>query len=135
MADDGDPVDESLHLGEKLAAHEEDVTTVGEGAQQRAQGTLGDGIEAIERLIEQEHLRRVQQGGGEREPLLHAEGERLDVRCRPAGEPDEGEQFVDSVEGAVQRGEAPDPAAGGARSLPADAPRHEADRAVPLDVG
>ncbi len=59
-----------------------------------ADGLGGDRVDALERLVEEEHVRVVQQGGGEADLLAHAGGVVGDQLVGVVGEVEDGEQFL-----------------------------------------
>ena len=63
--------------------------SAGQRAHQRADPADALGVEAVDRLVEQQHRRVAEQRGGDAEPLAHAQRERagLLARHRPSGRP------------------------------------------------
>ncbi len=78
LGDDPDPVAEPLHEVELVAREDHRHSGFGLLDQHVAHDVDGDGVQARERLVEDQHLRIVHQGGRELDPLLVAEGERVD---------------------------------------------------------
>jgi hypothetical protein len=78
--DDEDPTREPLHLLQDVRAEQDGPPGGGEVAQQGHHVQPLPRIEAVERLVEEEHRRVVDQGRREQDPLLHA----LRVRRRAA---------------------------------------------------
>ncbi|GAA3354169.1 hypothetical protein GCM10020366_09970 [Saccharopolyspora gregorii] len=56
------------------------------------------GVEPVDRLVEQQDLRVAEQGGGDAEPLRHAEGEPAGALPRDLAEPDHVEDLVDAAD-------------------------------------
>ena len=101
---------------------------VGEVAQVVAQPADAVGVEAVGRLVEQEHLRVAEQRGGQSEALAHAEREAAGplVGCR--FEPDFGQDLVDAVGGDAAVGrDGPKVVAGGAARVHAPGVENRAD--------
>ena len=73
---DADAVGQVRDLGEDMARHEDGhAALVGKRAQQLADLDDAGRVERVGRLVEHEHVGRVQERTGEREPLLVAERE------------------------------------------------------------
>ena len=81
----------------------------GEAPQEVAQPAHAGGVEAVGRLVEHEHRGVAEQGGGEREPLAHAEGEAADASAGGLGQPDQVEHLVDAAAVGCRRRAACDP--------------------------
>ena len=69
--------------------------SAGEGPHQVADPEDPLGVEPVDRLVEQQHLGVAEQGGGDAEPLAHAEREPAGPLAGHAGEPDQLEHLVD----------------------------------------
>ena len=81
-----------------MAGDEDGAPLVGEPPQQRADPQDAVEVEAVDRLVEQEHLRVAEQRGGDAEPLPHAERVPLDPTAGGAGEADLLEHLVDAAD-------------------------------------
>ena len=76
---------------------DEDAAALGcQGADGVAHPADAFGVEAVDRLIEDEVLRVAEEGGGESESLLHAERVAADLLLRGVGEADDLEAFLDA---------------------------------------
>jgi hypothetical protein len=58
-----------LHLTHEVAGDHHGATFVGQASHQRADPVDALGVEAVDRLVEEQHLRVAQQGGGDAQPL------------------------------------------------------------------
>jgi hypothetical protein len=67
----------------------------GQGLQQGANPEDAGGVEAVDRLVEQQHWRVAEQGGGDAEALGHAEGEAAHPLAGDAAQADLVEDLVD----------------------------------------
>ena len=67
-----------LHLAHQVAGDQDRAALVGEAAQQRPDPAHAVEVEAVDRLVEEQHLRVAEQRGGDAEPLPHAERVALD---------------------------------------------------------
>ena len=86
-------------LGELVAGHEDGAALIGQAAQQAAQPGHALRVQAAGRLVEHEGLWVAQQGGGQREPLPHAERVAAYPAVRGAAEPGEVEHLLDPLAG------------------------------------
>ena len=64
--EDHDPVGDLLHLVELVAGHEHGAALVGEVAQEAAQPADAVRVQAVGRLVQDEHARVAEQRGGQR---------------------------------------------------------------------
>ena len=87
-ADDHELVGGVLHLAHQVAGDEDGAALGGQPADQLADPVHAFGVEAVDRLVEQQHLRVAQQRAGDAEPLAHAQRERAARRRGDLGEPD-----------------------------------------------
>ena len=92
--DDDDVVDGLLDLGEDVAGDEHGAAFAREVPQEGPEPGDALGVETVRGLVEHEHPGVTEQGGGELEPLAHAEAESADRPARGVGEPDEREGHV-----------------------------------------
>jgi hypothetical protein len=92
--DDHDPVCELSHLGEDVAGDEDGPALLDEVAQKAAQPADALRVEAVGRLVEEQHVRVAEQRTRDRQPLPHAERIRLHALVRRAGQVDDLEQLV-----------------------------------------
>ncbi len=65
-------VAQPLHHVEHVRGEEEGHAARGQAPQEVAHHAAGDGVDAVERLVEEEHLRAVDEGAGEGQLLAHA---------------------------------------------------------------
>ena len=135
-ADDDHPVDGLLHLGEQVAGHQHGpALVVGEVAEEAAQPLDALGVQAVGRLVEDQHRGVAEQRGGQGEPLPHAEGVAPGPAVAGVGQPDLDEHLV----GARQRepgGAAVDPQVVAARAGGVEGRlQHGADRAQRVGQG
>ena len=73
----------------------------GQVAQQVAHPADALGVEAVDRLVEEQHAGVAEQRAGDAEPLAHAEGELAGPPVGHRGEPDDVEDLVDAPVGDV----------------------------------
>ena len=73
LADDHEVVGGQRHLGHEVARYEHRAPFTGELLAQGAHPADALGIEAVHRLVEQQHPRVAQKGGGDTQALAHAE--------------------------------------------------------------
>ena len=78
--DDGDAVADPRQLRQDVAGDEQRLAAVGQVEQHLAHLDAGLRVEAVGRLVEDEHSRVVQQRAGDGDALLHAVAERLHVQ-------------------------------------------------------
>ena len=83
--DDRDRGAQLLELGEDVAADEDRLAQRAQLAEELAQLDPRPRVEAGRRLVEEQHLRVVDEGVGQAQPLLHAAREALDVRLALVG--------------------------------------------------
>ena len=98
VGDDHDVVDGLGDLGEQVARDQHGAASVGEGAQELPQPVDALRIEAVRRLVEDQHLRLAEQGARQTEALTHSEREALDPAVPDVGEVDLAEHLVDARE-------------------------------------
>ncbi len=94
FGDDDDAIADQLDDFEDVRDVEDCLALRGELLQQIFEETGGDDVEAGERLVEDEQLGIVQQGGGDEDALLHALGVERDGRVAPGFEAEQGEEPV-----------------------------------------
>jgi hypothetical protein len=99
--DDGDRVAEALHQLELVAGEHDGDAVGGPFEQDLAQRVNSDGVEAGERLVEDQQVGLVGEGRGELDPLLVAEGECLDRLVHPIREPEPLQQGPRAVDGGA----------------------------------
>ena len=97
MVDDRDARAELLELGEDVAADEDRLAERPQLAEELAQLDAGPRVETGGRLVEEQHLRVVDERVGEAEALLHAARQALDVGVALVAEVDEVEQVADHL--------------------------------------
>ena len=100
LADHDDVVGDDLDLVEQVAGEQHGAALVGVPAEQVAHPADAGGVEAVGRLVEDQHLGVAEEGGRDAEPLAHAER----VVADPAagllvGEADHVEHLVDAALG------------------------------------
>ena len=95
LRDDRDPVAERVGLEHVVGRQQDRLARVGERGDRRAELARAHGVEADRRLVEEEHLRVVEQPAGDVQALLHPARVTLGTLVLPALEPDELEQLVD----------------------------------------
>ena len=123
-----DVVDGLGHLGQQMAGDHHGATGGGVAAYELAQPAHPFGVEAVGGLVEHEDLGVAEQGGGEPEPLTHAEREAADASPSNRGQPDVGEHRVDPLVGqAGGGGEDAQVLAGPAPGMEAGRLEHGAD--------
>ena len=101
--DDHDLVDRLRDLGQHVARDEHGLARGGEPAHERSQPVDALGVEAVGRLVEDQELGVAQQGGGEPEPLPHAERVAADAAAAGARELDQLEHLVHARRPAALR--------------------------------
>ena len=97
LADDHQMVGGERHLGHEVARHEHGATLTGQLLAQRAHPPDALGIEAVHRLVEQQHPRVAEQGGGDAQALAHAERELAHPFAGHRGEAHELQHLVDAT--------------------------------------
>jgi hypothetical protein len=83
-------------LAEHMTGHQHRPPFGSQVAQQFTEPADAFGVEPVGRLVEDQDLRIGQQGGGETEPLAHAERELSDAPISRRGQIDEIEHLIDS---------------------------------------
>ena len=115
--EDDEVVGRVLHLAHEVAGDEHGAPLVGEVAQQFAHPPDALGIQPVDRLVEQQHVRVAEQRRRDAEPLPHAEREAAHPLVRDGLEADEVDHLVDPGDrqpvGLRER-----PQVGGARCAP-----------------
>jgi hypothetical protein len=102
------------HLAHQVRGHEDRTALGGERLHQVAHPEDALGVEAVDRLVEEQHLGVAEQGGGDAEPLAHAEGEALGALLGHVLEADHTEYLVHPAgRDARQLGQGQQVAAGG----------------------
>src|SRR5439155_19064074 len=86
LVDDGDVAAEALDDLQDVGGEEDRGAARDHALEHRLERAGGDRVHSLERLVEEENARAVDDGGGERELLLHAVGVVGDERFRPVGE-------------------------------------------------
>ncbi|SFY53584.1 hypothetical protein STEPF1_06867 [Streptomyces sp. F-1] len=106
------------HLAHQVRGDEDRTALGGERLHQVAHPEDALGVEAVDRLVEQQHLGVAEQRGGDAEALAHAEGEALGPLLRHVLEADDAEHLVHPAgRDAGQLGEAQQVVAGGAAAV------------------
>ena len=99
-ADDDEVVGGERHLAHEVAGHEHGATLGGQALEQRPHPQDALGVEPVDGLVEEEHSGVAEEGGGDAEPLGHAQGELARPACqRHRAQPHELEQVVDTPAG------------------------------------
>jgi hypothetical protein len=73
VVDDHDVVDGLGSLGQQVTGHQHRPALAGQLAQQVPHPPDPLGVQAVERFVENQHARVTEQGGGQRQPLPHAQ--------------------------------------------------------------
>ena len=94
--DDHDPVGKPFELTHEVRREQHDATLVGAVAKEPAQPHHPLGVEAVHRFVEDEDARVADEGGGDAEPLAHAQRVATDPPIGRGIETDEGEQLLGS---------------------------------------
>ena len=103
------------HLAHEVARQQHGAALTREVAHKISHPQHPVGVEAVDRLIEHEHLGVANECGGDAQPLAHAERETTDALVRYARKPRHLEHRVDAtVRDAVGCGERPQVTARGA---------------------
>ena len=97
MVDDGELVAQFLRLVELVGAEQDRLAPVPEGGDVTPDGRAGLDVNAERRLVQDDDLGVVQQRAGDRQPPLHAAGERAHPRVRAVGQADQLQQRGDAV--------------------------------------
>ena len=97
VREDDDVVDRLRDLGEQMARHEDRPALRGLVAEQLAEPADALRVEAVGRLVEDQHLRVAEQRGGDRQPLAHAHRVALHAPVRRVLQLHEVEQLVDAA--------------------------------------
>ena len=101
--DDRDAGAQLLELGQDVAADDDGLAHRTELAEELAKLDPRARIETGRRLVEEQHLRVVDEGVGEAQPLLHAARQVLDVGVAPIAEIDQLEEVADHPAPAGRR--------------------------------
>ena len=105
-AQHGDAVARALDLGEQVRVEQHGLSPLRLLLEEVADLAPADRIHAVGRLVEEQHLRIVDERRREAQPLRHALGELLHADVRPFREPDALEQLRRAP---PQRGRSPRP--------------------------
>ena len=95
VGDDDDLVDGLLHLLEEVARHEDRLALAAQVAQEPAQPADALGVQAVRRLVEDEHAGVAEQRGREAESLAHAHAVLAGALAGGGGDAGQLEQLVD----------------------------------------
>ena len=98
---DGDVAAQALHDFEHVRGQKNRGAAGDHALQHGFQRAGGDGVHAFEGLVEEQNLRGVYHGGGERQLLLHAVGIVGDQFLRLIGELHEVEQLGGALGGGI----------------------------------
>ena len=93
--DDGDLGAQRLHVVHLVAGQQHGGAVGGESAQHLVHVLAARRVQAVGRLVEYQQPRPDQQGGGEPDPLPHAEGEAAHLVVRDIREPDLRQCVID----------------------------------------
>ena len=119
-----------LHLRHQMAGDQHRPALGRQRAHQRPDPHDALRIEAVDRLVEHEDLRIAEQGGGDAEPLAHAEREPLAPLARDLREADDAQDLVDPAPAdAVGLGQAEQVATCGPAPVHGPRVQQRADRA------
>ena len=99
-----DFVDGLGHFGQQMAGDQHRATGGGVAAHEVAQPADPFGVETVGGLVQHEDLGLPEQGGGEPEPLTHAQREAADASPGDPGQGDVGEHLVDPIVGQTGGG-------------------------------
>lgn len=117
-ADDHDLVDGLLDLTQQVTRDQHRPAARGEVPEEATQPRDALGVEAVRRLVEDQHLRVAQQCRGQGEALPHTEREALGLASARLVETDQAEHLVDDAVGRPDRGgEAAQVVVGGPRRM------------------
>ena len=97
LVQDHDVVDGLGDLREQMTRHDDGAPGVGLAAQEGPQPVHALRVEAVGGLVEDEHRRLAEQGGGQAEALAHAEREPADTSTSVLGHADLGQRIVDPL--------------------------------------
>src|SRR5690606_19264049 len=98
-ADDDDVVGCGFHLAHEVAGEEDGAAFGGEALEEAADPADAFGVEAVDRLIEDEGFGVAEEGGGDAKALVHAEREAADPAVGYIAQANEVEHFIDSAIG------------------------------------
>ena len=131
LVEDHDVVDGLGDLGEQVAGHDDGASGVGLAAQEGPQPVHALGVEAVGGLVEDEHRRLAEEGGGQAEALAHAEREAADTAVGVLGHGHLGQRLVDPLRRQPgRRGEDAEVIDGPAAGVEAGGFQHGTDLAV-----
>jgi hypothetical protein len=97
VGDHGHAITDLLHLGHQVAGQDDGAPLASELDHERPHGTHAGGVEAVGGLVEHDHLRILEQRGGDAQTLLHAERVGREPVAATVGEVDQGERGIDAV--------------------------------------
>jgi hypothetical protein len=118
--DDHDLVDGLGDLGEDVAGDEHGAALVGQLAQQAAQPVNALGVQTVGRLVQDQDLGVAEQGGGQAQPLAHAQGEPADPPMGRLGQANLSQDLVGPGQGQTGGGgDDPEVVAGAAAGMEA----------------
>ena len=118
------------HLREQVAGDQDRLALRAEVAQEAAQPADALGVQPVGRLVEEQHPRIAEQGGGEGEPLPHAHRVGAGAAAGERRDAGELEQLVDpGVRDARRGGQDPEVVPAGAPGVEAGRLQRRADRA------
>jgi hypothetical protein len=91
-------------LGQQVAGHQYGPSLVGQLAEQVAHPADPVGVKAFERLVQDQHGWVAEQGGGQGQPLAHAQGKGADPAAGGLGQADQVQHLSRPVAGDPGRG-------------------------------
>ena len=94
-ADDDEVVGGQRHLRHQVAGDEDRAALGGQLPGEGAHPADALGVQAVDRLVEDDDRRVAEQRDGDAQPLAHAEGELADALAGDRLQPDEAEHLVD----------------------------------------
>ena len=118
LSDDDQVVGHQRHLGQQVAGDEHAPPLPGQVGQELADPLDALGVEAVGRLVEDQGVGVAEEGGGEAQPLPHAQREPGHRPSGHLGQPDHGQHLLDPAPAqSARRGDGPEVVAGGARRV------------------
>ena len=93
-ADDDQPVGGQRHLAHQVTGQQDGAALCGQALQQRADPQHAFGVQAVDRLVEQQDRRVAEQRGGDAQPLGHAEREAAGSPAGRAAQPDQVQHLI-----------------------------------------
>ncbi len=94
-ADDDQLGRRQRHLRQQVARHQHGAALAGQALHELPDPDDALRVETVDRLVEEQDAGVAEQGGGDAEPLRHAERERARPPLRDGGEPDLVEDEID----------------------------------------